>query len=133
MISDSILWDPCSEVGSYFRTVCKSAYFSLVNHLKFMIYSICYDRISERRKIIELSAQNIQVAYQQKNVISDLSIAFEPNKITTIIGANGCGKSTLLKALTRLWPVTEGEVTLDGRPLLSWDTKEIARRIAFLP
>ena len=83
--------------------------------------------------IIELRAQNIQVAYQQKNVISDLSIAFEPNKITTIIGANGCGKSTLLKALTRLWPVTQGEVTLDGRPLLSWDTKEIARRIAFLP
>lgn len=124
---------PRSEEGPYFCTVYKNAYFSLADHLKFMIYSICYNKISERRKIIELSAKNIQVAYQQKNVISDLSIAFEPNKITTIIGANGCGKSTLLKALTRLWPVAQGEVMLAGRPLLSLDTKEIARRIAFLP
>lgn len=83
--------------------------------------------------VIELRANKITVAYQAKKIITDLSVTFKADKITTIIGANGCGKSTLLKALTRLWPVAQGEVTLAGRPLLSLDTKEIARRIAFLP
>lgn len=82
---------------------------------------------------IELRASKITVAYQEKKIITDLSVTFKANKITTIIGANGCGKSTLLKALTRIWPLEKGSVFLDKKPLLILDTKEIAQKIAFLP
>ena len=35
-------------------------------------------------------------------------------KISIMNGANGCGKSTLLKALTRILPLQEGAIYLDG-------------------
>lgn len=81
--------------------------------------------------MIELRANKITVAYQAKKIITDLSVTFKADKITTIIGANGCGKSTLLKALTRLWPVAQGKVTLAGRPLLSLDTKRSLEELLF--
>jgi peptide/nickel transport system ATP-binding protein len=43
-------------------------------------------------------------------------VSFDINKGETlsIVGESGCGKSTVGKAILRLYPITEGEVYLDG-------------------
>ncbi len=53
--------------------------------------------------------QNITKCYDQKAIISDLSIDFHKGKITSIIGANGAGKSTLLALASRLIKPDSGE------------------------
>ncbi len=74
-----------------------------------------------------IQAENIQVSYDNRIIIDELSTSIPKGNITTIIGANGCGKSTLLKALTRIIPVQEGAIYLDGQAISQLPTKEVAK------
>lgn len=48
-----------------------------------------------------IKTENLSVNYGNKNILKNINIAFEKNKITAIIGPSGCGKSTFLKTLNR--------------------------------
>lgn len=80
-----------------------------------------------------LAARGVTLAYEQVVVFRDLDLTIEPGRVTTLIGANGCGKSTLLKAFGRLLAPAAGSIELDGTPLRSRPTREIARRLSILP
>jgi iron complex transport system ATP-binding protein len=80
-----------------------------------------------------LQAQQLQHAYEERQIIRDLNLSIPPGKITALVGPNGCGKSTILKALARLLKPTQGQVYLDGKAIQSLPTKEVARRLAILP
>ncbi len=82
---------------------------------------------------MRLSVQEIEIAYDKRKIIEQLSIDIPDGQITTIIGANGCGKSTLLKAMTRIIPYQKGAVFLDGEQIHTLDTKQLARQMAILP
>ncbi len=81
----------------------------------------------------QLCAQNITLGYGDHTVIRDLTLQIPPGKITSIVGGNGCGKSTLLRGLARLLKPGAGTVLLDGQPLSSLPTKQVARTIGLLP
>lgn len=51
---------------------------------------------------------------QQKPVLYNVSLAFQPGRITLLVGATGSGKSTLLKLLAGALPPSAGTVRLDG-------------------
>ncbi|CAK1222892.1 ABC-type Mn2+/Zn2+ transport system [Fructobacillus tropaeoli] len=44
-----------------------------------------------------IKVRDMTVAYDSAPVFTNLSIQFEPGKITGIIGPNGAGKSTMIK------------------------------------
>ena len=50
--------------------------------------------------------------------LRDVNMDVEANEFTTIVGTTGCGKSTLLLIVAGLEEQTEGEVLVDGRPVL---------------
>lgn len=50
-------------------------------------------------------------------VVKGVEFAIEPGEFVAFVGPSGGGKSTLLKILMGLYPPTEGEVLVDGRPL----------------
>jgi branched-chain amino acid transport system ATP-binding protein len=64
-----------------------------------------------------LDISNLRAGYGAINVLWDLSLHIEAGKLTTIIGPNGAGKTTLLRALMGLIKPTQGDITLDGKPL----------------
>jgi iron complex transport system ATP-binding protein len=80
-----------------------------------------------------LHADSVTVGYGAEPVVRDLSLAIPDGKVTTIVGPNGCGKSTLLRTMARLLKPTSGTVMLDGEPITSIHTREIAKRMALLP
>ncbi|WP_020618818.1 ABC transporter ATP-binding protein [Paenibacillus daejeonensis] len=51
-------------------------------------------------------------------------------QITTIIGPNGSGKSTLLGVMARNLSPREGEAVLDGKAIIAYAPKELARKLA---
>ena len=67
-----------------------------------------------------LTVNNLQIAYEGEQVISDLSFTVEKRDILIILGPNGAGKSTLLRAIQSLLPY-QGTV--------SWN----AQKISYLP
>ena len=80
-----------------------------------------------------LSAHGLTVGYGGEPVVHDLTVEIPDGQVTTIVGPNGCGKSTLLRTLGRLLPPTSGHVVLDGAPITSRGTRDIATRLALLP
>ena len=51
---------------------------------------------------IILKLKDISVYYGEKNILDNINIDFERNKITSIIGPSGCGKSTILKTINKI-------------------------------
>ena len=48
-------------------------------------------------------------------VLQELNFNVPERALTAIIGPNGAGKSTLLSLVSRLMPITEGQVLVAGR------------------
>jgi iron complex transport system ATP-binding protein len=80
-----------------------------------------------------LGAEAVTVGYGGAPVVRDLTLDVPDGRVTSIIGPNGSGKSTLLRTLSRLLRPSSGSVRLDGEPIGSIPTRDIARRLALLP
>ncbi len=81
-----------------------------------------------------LACCDISYGYTNKtNIISRLSLHFEPKKFTAIIGANGCGKSTLLKCIMGFLPLKSGKIMLNDVDIRHIKPKDLARQISYLP
>jgi iron complex transport system ATP-binding protein len=84
-------------------------------------------------RVEELVTKELTLAYDDREVVHELTIEIPRGEITSIIGANGCGKSTLLRGLSRLLKPRGGSVLLDGREISQLPTREVARRVGILP
>ena len=67
----------------------------------------------------KIEINKLNVWFDTKHVLKDVSMAINENEITAIIGPSGCGKSTFIRCLNRmndLIPTAKvaGEVLLDG-------------------
>ncbi|WP_082418182.1 heme ABC transporter ATP-binding protein [Flaviflexus massiliensis] len=80
-----------------------------------------------------LEIHEASVVYDGHAVLDRASLSFTPGKVTAIIGPNGAGKSTLLNVGAGHLQPSSGSVTLDGRDIKSFTTKEAARRRAVMP
>lgn len=69
--------------------------------------------------MIEL--KNISFAYQDVNVLNDITLTLENNKIYGLIGKNGIGKTTLLKVISRYINTNKGDIILDGKSIKHTD------------
>jgi iron complex transport system ATP-binding protein len=82
---------------------------------------------------MKLRAADVSFAYGSRVVLRGLECAFPDGRITAIVGANASGKSTLLRAMARLVRPQSGAVLLDGAEIATLPTREVARRVGFLP
>ncbi|ECF6074853.1 Fe(3+) dicitrate ABC transporter ATP-binding protein FecE [Salmonella enterica subsp. houtenae] len=80
-----------------------------------------------------LRTENLTVSYGTQPVLNNLALTIPAGKITALLGPNGCGKSTLLNCFSRLLAPQSGKVLLANRPLDSFSSRQLARRLALLP
>ncbi|MEO9322546.1 ABC transporter ATP-binding protein [Nocardioides sp. C4-1] len=80
-----------------------------------------------------LAARSLDAGHGRRVVVPDLTWAVEPRTITALVGPNGSGKSTLLMTLARVLKPAGGSVLLDGEPIGSRSSVDVARRLAVLP
>jgi iron complex transport system ATP-binding protein len=83
--------------------------------------------------MIQLTSEHLALAYDQNEVIRDLSLKIPSQQITALVGPNGSGKSTLLRGLARLMKPERGAVYLDGQAIHQLPTKQVAKQLAVLP
>ncbi|WP_395506292.1 Fe(3+) dicitrate ABC transporter ATP-binding protein FecE [Pasteurella multocida] len=82
---------------------------------------------------MSLTVEHLQLAYQDKTIVSNLNLRLPSNKVIALIGPNGCGKSTLLKALARLLNPKSGQVKYQEQDIWQITAKSYAKTLAFLP
>jgi ferric enterobactin transport system ATP-binding protein len=80
-----------------------------------------------------LRVEGATLGYDRRVVAEALDLDIPPDSFTVIVGPNACGKSTLLRALARLLKPGIGEIRLDGAPISSYRSKEVARQVGLLP
>lgn len=59
---------------------------------------------------------------KEKQILKDINLQFEENKITAITGHNGSGKSTLIKLLMAIASPSSGKIFYNGKDITSLDT-----------
>jgi branched-chain amino acid transport system ATP-binding protein len=74
-----------------------------------------------------LVAEGVSVAFGGVKAVTNLSIAAEPSRITSIIGPNGAGKSTVLNLICGFYQPDDGSIRLAGRELAGLPSHAVAR------
>jgi phosphate transport system ATP-binding protein len=78
---------------------------------------------AQPRPIEEMAAtrhvrlEGLNAYYGDNHAVRDLSLSFEPGRVTAIIGPSGCGKSTMVRCVNRMHEEIPGARS-DGRVLL---------------
>ena len=82
-----------------------------------------------------LEFRNVSFAYEGSGDSSVRGITFTLKKGETlgIIGGTGSGKSTLAGLIPGFYPVTEGEVLVDGINVNDWEHDRLRRLIGYVP
>lgn len=79
-----------------------------------------------------ISVHSLQCRYGRRTALD--AVTFQAHReIISLIGPNGSGKSTLLKAIGGLVAPSQGMVSLFGSQIQSLGSREIARRVSFVP
>jgi len=64
-----------------------------------------------------LTMSGISKAFPGVIALQDVNFRLFPGEVHALMGENGAGKSTLIKVLTGVYPIDEGDIVLDGRPV----------------
>lgn len=64
--------------------------------------------------VAEIEYRNVTFAYDQKDVLKDVSFKAYKGTMTALVGPSGGGKSTIASLLTRFWDIQSGEIFLRG-------------------
>jgi iron complex transport system ATP-binding protein len=79
------------------------------------------------------SLRNAGMRYNGAEVLSGISIDFDPPQFVSIVGPNGAGKSTLLGVMSGLRPHYSGRCEYRGVEVSRRSRREFAREVAFIP
>ena len=80
----------------------------------------------------EICFDNVTFAYQDKEVLHNISFSMQKNTMTALVGPSGGGKSTIANLLARLWDVKSGKVTIRGTDIRDVPLAELMEQISMV-
>ena len=65
--------------------------------------------------------------------LADVTLDVSPGETVAVVGPTGSGKTTLVAAIARLYDVSSGSVSIDGRDVRDLDPQELRTAVALVP
>ena len=88
---------------------------------------------SGKRVMGRFELKNVEFTYPSgTHAIRDLTMTIEPGETTALVGLSGAGKSTIVNLLDKFYAPDAGSITLDGVPLVEWDTQVLRDNIGLV-
>ncbi|WP_197380148.1 ATP-binding cassette domain-containing protein [Mycolicibacterium mengxianglii] len=81
---------------------------------------------SDKMPLVEL--KHVGKSYGNIIALSDINLRVHPGQVTGVLGDNGAGKSTLIKIISGLHKPSEGELLVDGEPVVFSSPKDALNR-----
>ncbi|WP_022665986.1 metal ABC transporter ATP-binding protein [Desulfospira joergensenii] len=76
----------------------------------------------------DIRLNQVSFAYNQRNILEDVTLVIYKNDFSSIVGPNGGGKTTLLKLILGLITPDKGEVRVFGKP-----PEQVRDKIGYMP
>ncbi|MEZ2378794.1 SmdB family multidrug efflux ABC transporter permease/ATP-binding protein [Enterobacter sp. RCC_40] len=81
----------------------------------------------------EITFDKVSFAYREDSlVLQDISLDVPSRGFVALVGHTGSGKSTLASLLMGYYPVSQGEIRIDGRPLASLSHNVLRKGVAMV-
>lgn len=80
----------------------------------------------------DIEVRNITFAYENKNIIQDVSLKIKEKSVTAFVGPSGGGKTTLCHLFSRFWDVDQGEVLLGGKNVKQYSMDSLMENFSFV-
>lgn len=77
-----------------------------------------------------LEVKQISKVMKRKRILENISFDIDKGECVALIGPNGAGKTSLMSCLLGDWLVTDGSITIQGRPVTDASLKQL---IGILP
>lgn len=87
-----------------------------------------------KENIVHAGAEfkNVSFAYDEQEVIHELSAEIKEHQATALVGYSGSGKTTLCSLLARFWDVKEGGVLIDGTDVRDYRYDSLLANFTFV-
>lgn len=76
-----------------------------------------------------LALDDLSIGYDNKVIVSGMTLSLSPGTMTCLLGNNGTGKSTLLKTIAGFLKPLSGSIAYGGKPLCSLSPREMATTV----
>ena len=80
----------------------------------------------------DIELTNVSFAYDETNVVKDVSLKIKENELTAFVGFSGSGKSTLIKLLPRFYDLTSGCIKIGGIDISKVSPEEIMSKFSIV-
>ena len=80
----------------------------------------------------DITLENVSFAYQDKEVLHNVSLSLHKNTLTALVGPSGSGKSTLMKLCARFYDPQQGRICFDGIPMNEIEPESLMQRISMV-
>ena len=78
--------------------------------------------------------RDVQFSYSDGvPILQNISLSIHEGQVAALVGPSGSGKSTIFRLLMGHYPVTQGRVSVFGKPIHSYSLHELRDMFAFVP
>lgn len=90
---------------------------------------------TSRELVGKIEFKQVGFTYPDTGIIAlrNISFSVNPGESIAIIGKTGSGKSTISNLMSRMYDVTEGEITIDGIPIQHYNLNNLRSQIGYVP
>lgn len=76
-----------------------------------------------------IELKNVSLTLNKKEILKNISLKVDHNKVVAIVGEAGCGKTMIFNLLLRLYQPTKGKITLDNINIYDFSEEVYASNI----
>ena len=106
--------------------VCANRVFELIEQQPEIPDDVNATELNDVCGNVDLDSVYFSYTPEQK-LIENLNLSVKPGMRVAIVGPTGCGKTTLINLLMRFYDVTSGEISVDGKPILTLTRKSLRK------
>lgn len=80
------------------------------------------DFVKKYDEPVSIKLENVSFTYPgcEKPTLKNINLEIKPYQKIALVGYNGAGKTTLTNLILRLYDVTNGQITVDGKNIKDW-------------
>lgn len=91
------------------------------------------DAVDAGRLSGQIEFRDVSFRYEENlEVLHEISFSIRPGQTYALVGSSGGGKTTICHLIPNFYPVTEGEILLDGKPVPSLTRESLRRNIGIV-